>query len=518
MAEATWWQRGTIYQIYPRSFQDSDGDGVGDLRGIEARLDHLAGLGIDAIWISPIYPSPMADFGYDISDYCAVDPVFGAMGDFDRLVSAAHGRALKVLMDFVPSHTSNRHPWFEASRSSRDDPHRDWYVWRDPTPGGGPPTNWLSEFGGPAWTRDAATGQYYLHIYLREQPALNWRNPEVRNAMFQAMRFWFERGVDGFRIDAAAHIAPDVDRGDHPTNPDWRPDMDPALSLIRAHSRHQPEGHVVVKEMRRIAEDYPDRVLIGEAYGTIDEVMRYYGDDLDGFHLPFNFELISARWNGRHLADLVEAYEAALPAGAWPNWVLGNHDRSRIASRVGPAQARVAAMLLLTLRGTPTIYQGDEIGLPDGVIPPEAVQDPWEMNTPGLGLGRDPVRTPMLWDEGSNAGFSRGRPWLPQTPGAPVTVQAQDPASMLTLHRRLVALRRAEPALTMGAYQTLRAEDAVFVYRREHEAGNLTVALNLSSAERPLEADGEVVLSTRPERDGDARRVLLPDEGLILIG
>jgi len=518
-AALPWWQRGVVYQIYPRSFQDTTGDGVGDLAGVEARLDHLVDLGVDAIWLSPIFPSPMLDFGYDISDYCDIDPIFGTLADFDRLVAAAHGRGLKVLLDLVPSHTSHLHPWFEESRASAASAKRDWYVWRDAAPDGGPPTNWVSEFGGPAWTWDEATGQYYLHIYLREQPALNWHNAEVQAALADVMRFWFERGVDGFRVDAAAHLAPDPDRGDNPPNPDWRPELGPARRLLRAHSAHQPAAYAAAKAMRRVADDYPGRVLMGEAYGTLEEIVAYYGDALDGFHLPFNFALVAAPWDARFIATFAEAYEAALPPGAWPNWVLGNHDRQRIASRVGPAQARVAMMLLLTLRGTPTLYQGDELGLADGVIPPAAVQDPWEKNVPGQGLGRDPVRTPMPWGDGPGRGFTRGAPWLPLTTGPSVESQRTDAGSILNLTRALTALRRAEPALAIGDFAVLSAADDVLMFARSHGERRLVVALNLSSQPRALPLQGRVLLSTHPERSGvSGPAELLADEGVVLIG
>ena len=513
-AEALWWQRGVIYQIYPRSFQDSDGDGVGDLPGIESRLHHLSELAIDAIWISPIFPSPMADFGYDISDYCGIDPIFGTLDDFDRLVATAHDHGLKVLLDFVPSHTSDRHPWFEASRSSRRDPRRDWYVWSDPGPAGGPPNNWISEFSGPAWTWDDATGQYYLNIYLPQQPALNWRNPQVREAMLDVLRFWFDRGVDGFRIDAAQHLTPDQDLRDNEPDPAWLPHMNPARRLIRTRTAHQPDVHKMVRAMRDVADAYPERVLVGEAYGTLEQVMAYYGDDLGGFHLPFNFSLLEAPWDAEGIAALVEAYEAALPPGAWPNWVLGNHDRSRIASRVGPAQARVATMLLLTLRGTPTIYQGDELGLVDTPIPPDAVRDPWERNVPGQGLGRDPVRTPMPWTDAPDGGFTTGTPWLPPSSGASVAGQSADAASMLLFHRRLLTLRRAEPALSVGAYRTVTVDDGVLVFERRAAARSLRVALNFTEDARPLAVGGRVLLSTRPDRGEDLRDALLPNEGV----
>jgi alpha-glucosidase len=413
MLTARWWQRGAIYQIYPRSFMDADGDGVGDLEGIRSRLDYLAWLGIDAIWISPIYPSPMTDFGYDISDYCAVDPRFGTLATFDALVAEAHRLGIKVLLDYVPNHTSDQHPWFEEARRSRQSPRRDYYLWRDPGPGGQPPNNWLSEFGGPAWQWEPETGQFYYHAYLKTQPDLNWRHPEVRAAMLNVLRFWLERGVDGFRVDTIHHLIKDQQYRATPPNPDYRPGDPPHRALLRLYTTDRPEVHAMIAEMRQVLDGYPDRVLIGEAYLPIERLAAYYGTDLSGLHLPFNFQLITARWQSRALSELAKRYEASLPPGAWPNWVLGNHDRSRIASRVGPRQARVAAMLLLTLRGTPTLYYGDELGMRDVAVPPTQVQDPWERNVPGLGLGRDPERTPMQWSAAPQAGFSSGQPWLP---------------------------------------------------------------------------------------------------------
>ena len=485
-----WWQRGMVYQVYPRSFQDSNGDGIGDLPGLLARLDHLVELGVDAVWISPIYPSPMADFGYDVSDHVDIHPVFGSLADFDRLVAAAHRRGLKVILDYVPNHTSDRHSWFVESRSSRHSPKRDWFIWSDPKPDGGPPNNWLSEFGGSAWQWDRATGQYYYHAYLKEQPDLNWRNPEVRAAMLDVLRFWLDRGVDGFRVDAIHHLIEDEHLRDNPPNPDWRPGMSPARRLVRAHTMDQPEVHEAIVEMRRVADAYAgDRVLIGEAYLPIDRLMAYYGADLSGFHLPFNFHLISTPWQAEAIAALVETYEAALPKGGWPNWVLGNHDRPPVATRLGPSQARVAAMLLLTLRGTPTIYQGEEIGMADVPIPPDLVQDPWEKNVPGLGLGRDPERTPMQWDASSNAGFTTGEPWLPIAAdyrAVNVAAQAADPRSMLSLYRALIALRRAEAALSVGDYVPVPVRDDVLAYERRHAGRRVLVALNMGGSPRVL--------------------------------
>ena len=465
-----WWQSGVVYQVYPRSFQDTDGDGVGDLAGVERRLDYLADLGVDAVWLSPVFTSPMADFGYDVADYTGIDPLFGTMADFDRLLAATHARGMKLLLDFVPNHSSDRHPWFEASRSSQGDPHRDWYVWRDPAPEGGPPNNWQSFFGGPAWTLDQGTRQYYLHQFLPEQPELNWCSPGLRAAMLDAMRFWFDRGVDGFRLDVLWLVAKTPGLPDNPANPDWRAGMQDIDRLLPLHSADRPEAMDVVRAMRAVADEYASRVLIGEIYLPLDRLVSYYGDgggdgdgdgdgggggdgDGAGVHLPFNFHLLLTDWTAPALHRLIGEYEAALPAGAWPNWVLGNHDKPRIAARVGGPQARVAAVLLLTLRGTPTLYQGDELGLTGEPIPADRIRDPQALREPGVAFNRDEVRQPMPWDGSPHAGFSTAEPWLPlpgDWPTRNVAGEGDDPASMLSLHRRLLALRRAHPALAVG--------------------------------------------------------------------
>jgi len=522
---AAWWQTGVIYQIYPRSFQDTDGDGIGDLNGIATRLSHLVELGVDAIWLSPIFASSMADFGYDVADHCAIDPIFGTMDDFDRLLAKAHGAGLRLILDFVPNHTSDQHPWFLESRSSRSSPKRDWYIWRDPKPDGAPPNNWTSEFGGSAWSFDEATGQYYYHAYLSAQPDLNWRHPEVRAAMLNVLRFWFSRGVDGFRVDAIHHLLEDRQFRDNPVNPDWRKGMSPARRLIRLHTMDQPEVHDAIAAMRQVADEFGDRLMIGEAYLPIDRLMAYYGVDLTGFHLPFNFHLISTAWNPEAIAHLIRDYEAALPPGGWPNWVLGNHDRSRVASRLGPEQARIAAMLLLTLRGTPTIYQGEEIGMQDVPIAPEQVQDPWERNVPGLGLGRDPVRTPMPWSADMDGGFTTGKPWLPidMSATAPVWRQRTDPASSLSLYQRLLRLRRAEPALSRGSYVEVWHDHSVLVYERQYDGRRLQIALNMSAviqalppglpASRTLLSSAVIDAGDRAASDSD--RLLQPHQGRI---
>jgi alpha-glucosidase len=523
--DASWWQRAVIYQVYPRSFQDTNGDGVGDLPGIVARLPYLADLGIDAIWLSPIFPSPMADFGYDVADYTDVDPLFGTLADLDRLVEGAHRLGIRVLLDLVPNHTSDRHPWFAESRSSRTSAKRDWYIWRDPAPGGGPPNNWLSEFGGSAWQYDEATGQYYYHAFLAAQPDLNWRNPEVRAAMFDAMRFWFRRGIDGFRVDVIWHLIKDDLFRDNPANPEYTLASPPHHAVVPLYTTDRPEVHDVIADMRRVADEFPGRLLIGEIYLPIERLMTYYGRDLSGVHLPFNFTLLSAPWNAPTLARLIREYEEALPDGGWPNWVLGNHDRPRIASRVGPERARLAAMLLLTLRGTPTIYYGDEIGMEQVAIPPERIRDPIELNIPGHALGRDGCRTPMQWDGSPHAGFSTSEPWLPlaedresQTAGA----QIADEASLYHLYRQLIALRRSLPTLAHGTLKNVAATDDVLTFERIYGEERLLIALNLNSRPARLdlsERSGELVLSTQDRKCGEDFRdfaLIESFEGLIL--
>ncbi len=524
--ETEWWKTAVIYQIYPRSFQDSDGDGVGDLNGIRRRLPYLVELGVDAIWISPFYTSPMADFDYDVADYRDVDPLFGTLAACTSLIAEAHPLGLKVILDFVPNHTSDQHPWFIEARSSRHNPKRDWYNWKDATPGGGPPNNWMSHFGGSAWEWDAASGQHFYHAYLKEQPDLNWRNPEVRAAMHDVLRFWMKRGVDGFRVDVIWHLMKDSEFKDNPPNPTYRPGQPKIDRWVQVHSADHADVHEVIKGMRSVVDEFPDRVLIGETYLPLDRLMAYYGRDLKGAHLPFNFQLLQTPWTADAIAKIVEEYEAALPDGAWPNWVLGNHDRPRIASRVGAAQARVAAVLLQTLRGTPTMYYGDEIGMADVPIPPGRIQDPWAKQEPGIGVGRDPVRTPMQWDRSPHAGFSMVPPWLPLADGWPeqnVGSLALQPFSILSLYRRLLALRRKHRALSIGRYQTLRVHDDVFGFTRSLGEERLIVLLNFSHEPRRLSLErndgAAVILSTTSDRTGErisSELTLAPNEAVII--
>jgi alpha-glucosidase len=527
--EATqWWQTGVIYQIYPRSFQDTDGNGVGDLRGITARLDYLAGLGVDAVWISPFYPSPMKDFGYDVSDYTGVDPLFGTMEDFDALLAAAHAKGLRVILDFVPNHSSDQHPWFVESRLSRSNLKRDWYVWRNAAPAGDDwkparerlPNHWMSNFGGPAWTWDEGTQQFYLHSFLKEQPDLNWRNPEVRAAMYEAMHFWLNKGVDGFRMDVMWLLIKDAEFRDNPPDAQYGD----GTRVAQVHNADQPETQEIVAEMRALMDAYgptmgealggSSRVLIGEIYLPLARLVRYYGEgpQLSGANLPFNFHLIQTKWAAEAIANVIQRYEALLPAGAWPNYVLGNHDQSRLATRIGVQQARAAAMLLLTLRGTPTMYYGDELGMEDVAISAEQVRDPAAKDG---GKGRDPERSPMVWVDAANAGFTApgSEPWLPlvkdwETENA--AAQSARPNSMLMLYRKLLALRRRHDTLHAGRIADMAAEGSVLRYRRVGleggESTDFQVLLNLGTeVATVLCAPGTVVLTTL--LDGEGSRV-----------
>jgi alpha-glucosidase len=497
LSERPWWQRRVIYQIYPRSFQDSNGDGVGDLKGILERIDYLAWLGIDAVWISPVYPSPMADFGYDVADYVGIDPVFGTLSDFDHLVTALHRRGVRIILDFVPNHTSDEHPWFREARASRDNPRRNWYIWRDPRPDGAPPNNWQSVPGGSAWEFDHATGQYYCHSFLTKQPDLNWRNPNMRAAMYDVLRFWLDRGVDGFRVDVLGRLIKDEHFRDDPLNPDYRDGEPPYRRVLPRYSSDQPEVLKIAAEMRRVLQEYPDeRLLIGEIYLPVDRLVAYYGPNLTGVQLPFNFNLMWVDWNPAAILRLICEYEA-LPR-ALHSCVLGNNDQQRVASRLGQAQARVGMVLLMTLRGTPTLYYGDELGLENVPIPREQLRDAFGLTLPDTGQGRDPERTPMPWNDSRNAGFTTGEPWLPlgkDHPAMSVEVQKRRADSMLNLTRALLELRHGEPAsLHLGPLRLM----ATFRYTRTWAGG--ATQLN-------LDAVPKVVGLTRAAGQSNSRRI-----------
>lgn len=529
-----WWQGAVVYQIYPRSFKDSNDDGVGDLEGVIQKLDYLNdgtanSLGVDAIWLSPFQRSPMADFGYDVSDYCDVDPLFGTLETFDRLVAEAHRRGIKIIIDYVPNHTSDQHPWFIESRSSLDNPKRDWYIWRDPKPDGSLPNNWGSFFGGPAWTLDKKTGQYYLHQFVPQQPELNWRNPEVVEAMMDVLRFWMKRGVDGFRMDVIGLLIKDAELRDNPPNPNARldlPENDIFGRQLHVYSEDQDEVHSIIKVIRSTLDEFEDRVGIGELWGPLDRWVRYYGEFGDELHLPFNFRLMWQPWSAVAMRECVAEMENALPAFAWPNYVLGNHDQQRLATRFGgQAQARLAGMMLLTLRGTPTIYYGDELGLENGVIPPEKIQDPQGINL-GPERTRDVARTPMQWDASEYAGFSNVEPWLPVSADYQVrNVEAMSrlPQSMLSFYRKLLWMRHNSLALTGGKYRALPVNGDLYAYTREGDGERKLIALNFSGEPLRLpssiEGAGQVALSTHLDREGSvvlAGLELRPYEGIIV--
>ncbi|MEX2546962.1 MAG: alpha-amylase family glycosyl hydrolase [Chloroflexota bacterium] len=527
--ELRWWQTGIVYEIYPRSFADANGDGVGDLAGITARLGYLAWLGVDAIWLAPFYPSPMDDFGYDVTDHTDVDPLFGTLEDFDRLLTTAHRLGIRVIVDYIPNHTSDRHPWFVESRSSRDHPKRDWYVWRDARADGSPPNNWISMFGGPAWTWDEATGQYYLHSFLASQPDLNWRKPEARAAMLAVLRFWLDRGVDGFRIDVAQFVAKDPELRDNPPNPEpdrlaWLGEWSHQLHL---YDHGHPDMHAIYREIRRLVDAYPGhRVIIGELHHPdFDIWARFYGEELDEIHLPFNFHILHAPWDAASLRTVIGSVLAALPVGAHANWVFGNHDQPRIASRVGRAQARVVMMLLLTLPGAPTIYYGEEIGMVNVAVPRERARDPWGLVEPTQ--SRDPERSPMQWDASPNAGFcpSGVEPWLPIAPDATtvnVAAQRDEPSSTLALTRGLISMRREHPVLARGGLRLIEdTPDGTLVFHRESEAGRVLVALNLTDGPRELSiaAAGTVLIGTLADTNRKSvgpTLQLRPNEGLVV--
>ncbi len=527
-AQHKWWQHGIIYQVYPRSFQDSNNDGVGDLKGMATRLDYLQWLGIDCVWLSPIFPSPMADFGYDISDYRGIHGLFGTMEDFDELLGEVHQRGMKLLLDLVPNHTSDQHPWFLESRSSKDNPKRDWYIWHDGKEDGSVPNNWLSVFGGTAWEWDEHTRQYYYHAFLKEQPDLNWRNPEVQAAMLDVMRFWLEKGVDGFRVDVMWHMIKDFQLRDNPPVPDAAITEKRLYDdFMPVYSTDQPEVHQIVRMMRQLMDSFEDRVLIGEIYLPIQKLVTYYGENNTGAHLPFNFQLLTLPWNSLEIAAAVDSYEGALPVDSWPNWVLSNHDKPRVASRVGPSQARIAAMLLLTLRGTPTIYYGDEIGMTDVPIPVDEIVDPQGLNLPELNISRDPSRTPMQWSQELNAGFSRNKPWLrlPYNAGrVNVERQKDDAYSMLSFYRKLIDIRKKSAALSVGSYSPVYADTQLISYIRQDSDETFLVILNMSHRPayfRPQNTSykGLITLSTDEERNGMYVQDVISiagDEGLLI--
>ncbi|CCD97035.1 putative alpha-glucosidase [Bradyrhizobium sp. ORS 375] len=519
--DSSWWRDAVIYEIAPISFQDSDGDGKGDLPGLLSRIDHLQWLGVDAVWLTPIYPSPFRDFGYDISDYCAIDPGFGSLADFDQLVSRLHQSGMRLIIDLVPNHTADDHAWFRESASSRDNAKADWYLWADPADNGGPPTNWISRFGGSAWEWCEARRQYYYHSFLVEQPDLNWRNPQVRAAIADVMRFWLRRGVDGFRVDASAVLIKDELLRDNPADPDAE-GKPPPQRQRPVFTDDRPEAMHCIEFLRAVVDEFGGRLLCGEVQGKTDRIGHFYSNDEPRLHLPLNFALLDSEWTAHALQATIDAYYNAIPAGAWPVWVIGGHDKPRAASKLGAAQARVLAMLLLTLRGTPFFFMGDELGMTQASIPADRVVDPFEKLVGGYGLGRDPERVPLRWDDSPHGGFTDGEPWLPQgDPANNVARLKDEPTSLLHLYRALVALRRRTPCLTQGDYQPLRSRNDILAFRRTLGRNTILVLLNITHEPRrwPGDEQGECLLSTDPGRRRGAISgpiQLRADEGVII--
>jgi len=500
-----WWQTAVVYQIYPRSFCDTNGDGVGDLEGVRRRLDHLRWLGVDAIWLSPFYRSPMKDYGYDVADYCDVDPLFGTLADFDRLLADAHERGLRVIVDWVPNHSSDQHPWFAEARASRTSPKRDWYVWRDGRDGR-PPNNWRAAFSDdPAWTYDRATGQWYLHLFLPEQPDLNWANPEVVAAMHATLRFWLERGVDGFRIDVINCIGKD------PALPDVAPELRhlPACAL----SDHA-STHALVRGIRAVLDEYAgDRMAVGEVILPTARVAEYYGSG-DELHLSFNFPPLHAPWEASRWRHRIERVGEAIAPRGWPTWVLSNHDNPRHRTRYGSeARARAAAVLLLTLRGTPFLYAGEELGLEDALVPPARVLDPG---------GRDGCRAPIPWDSSPGHGWGVADPWLPWPPDAQqrnAEAQRADPGSIANLYRRLLQARRRSAALQLGALELLDAPAGVLAFERAGDDDRRVVLVNFTAGEVEVAVRGSWAVEIASDGSGERgpyRGRLRPDQAVVL--
>ncbi len=504
-----WWRGGVLYQIYPRSFADSNGDGHGDLRGVIDHLDHLAWLGVDGIWLGPINPSPQADWGYDVADYTGVDPVFGSLDDLDRLVAEAGTRGIRVILDLVPNHTSDRHPWFLEARSDRSAERRGWYVWADGRPDGSPPNNWRSSFGGPAWTWDERTSQYYLHNFLPEQPDLNWWNDGVAEAFDGVLRFWFDRGIAGFRIDVANALVKDRDLRDNPpTTGEDHPQVR-AIGVRPVYNMNRAEVHDVYRRWRTIGDAYdPPRVFLGETWvWDLETVMRFYGSGTDELNLALNFPFIFAEL-GSGTRAIVEAVEATIPSDAWPTWTGSNHDVGRFPTRWcdgDERRIRAALVVLLTLRGTPLLYYGDEIGMQEVEVSRARLMDPVGLRHWPENPGRDRGRTPMHWSPGPTGGFTEPgiEPWLPLGDAAARNVadQREEGDSILHLCRDLIALRRERVDLRSGAYAALDVPRGVWAWRR---GAGTVVALNHSEEPVRLEsASGTVLLATRRDRDGE---------------
>ena len=501
-ADVEWWKKGVIYQCYPRSYQDSDGDGSGDINGIISRIDYLSDIGIGALWLNPIFRSPKRDNGYDISDYTEIDPLFGSLEQLDALTRQLHDKGIHILLDFVPNHTSDEHSWFATSRQNRTNPKRDWYVWADGREGGGPPNNWISVFGGPAWTLDDRTGQYYLHQFSSFQPDLNYANPEVVKAFEDMLRFWLDRGVDGFRMDDVSFLLEDPSLRDEPLNPNEDPACNSSCyyHLVHTYTRNYEGIHNITRGWRKVLDSYSrQRFMVGEVYDPIDVVMSYYGNKMDEFHFPFNFFLlVNSDWTGVRVDQVVRQWLDNMPTGGWPNWVLGNHYNHRIASKAGGYLTRALNVLLLTLPGTPTTYYGEEIGMTDVYVEQSQRKD--------LYGDRDMERTPMQWSSEENAGFtSSASPWLPLASNfSLVNVQSQrdDTRSVLALYTRLTQMRSTFPAFQSVNYTPIVTTTNVLVYLRHtpSDPTRFLVAINFSKRAVDVEVDASDDTLSPPAR------------------
>ena len=522
---ADWWRGAVVYQVYPRSFADTDSDGIGDLAGITARLDHIASLGVDAVWISPFFTSPMKDFGYDVADYCDVDPVFGTLADFDRLIARAHALGLRIITDLVLAHTSDQHPWFRDSRQSRTGPRADWYVWADAKPDGSPPSNWQSVFAGPAWTWDARRGQYYLHNFLPEQPQLNLHNVAVQDALLDAARFWLDRGVDGFRFDAINFAMHDPALTDNPPAPPGGKRTRPFDFQSHLHNQSWPQIPAFLARVRALMDQYPGRFSVAEVVGDAAEPeMQAFTAGETHLNSAYGFAFLYA---DALTPDLVRHANAAWDEAAgqgWPSWAFSNHDAPRAVSRWSEGRdrdrfARMAMLLLMSLRGNVFVYQGEELGLPQAEVPFDRLVDPEAIANWPETLGRDGARTPMPWRaDAPHAGFSTVEPWLPVDPRHPplaVDRQEADPGSILHLTRRLIALRRAEPALRLGALRFLDAPPSILAFERAHGGDILTCVFNLGHETVAWTPDGSFAIIQSVNLDAAAPPGLPPLSGWI---
>ncbi len=531
----TWRSVNSLYQIYPRSFFDTNSDGIGDIPGIIQKLDYLKGngnsLGVDAIWISPFFPSPQADFGYDVSDYCAIDPQFGTLEDFKNLLHESHKRGIKVMLDYVPNHTSDQHTWFQQARQSEDNEFRDFYVWRDPKPDGSAPNNWVSIFGGPAWTFDDKTGQYYLHSFLSEQPDLNWENPATRKAMMNVLRFWLDLGVDGFRADAVWHLSKDEQLRDEPINSHHKGNHDDYGAQLHTYCKYGKNLFNYLREMTDVVASYDNRFIVFEHYpdpthgNAIDQYRSFYALD-PTVSAPFNFEGMNVPWGADAFATYIRDFQHMLTPQDIPIFCFSNHDQTRIVNRFGREQARLIAMLQLTMPGMPTIYYGDEIGMEDGVILPEQIQDPSARDNE-MG-GRDPERTPMQWSADSLAGFSTGSlSWLPVAESFTtynVEHEQQQSDSFLSLYKQLLKLRSLDAVFCSSEVSEVKAvkDSEILAYERTGDSATYRVILNFADAPRKayVSYTGKIILATHPDHipqvDEHGEVTLAPFEGIIV--